>query len=293
MNELYEQKMTPAKYVDTGSYACMHYDGITIPEKLTKENVTVCVASKNRLQDFKNLSNTIKLQNKKLVTQGERYDVPGWVEKNITDDDILPAYAHLAPMFPHIDKTTCTAKHSFTWAKNEVFTMAETEWIATFDDDFVLGEDWLDYYIDVQNFTSSPIVMNNFGAFVFHYPTFRKYLMSIDERYINGTTGHEDEDFFARWIESGLKMVVGFNRNHKFEDDSWRGSSTGYNSFVHKRSMSGGCRSSNVMNFNNRDWHLTKWSFVNENTGVQTRPPFKGWVRRNIKEEIDWIGDYH
>lgn len=293
MIENYESKMTPAKYVDTGKYACMKYNGVTIPQKLTKNNVTVCVASKDRLDDFKRLSDTItNVTKKKLVTQGVEYKLNGWDERHISESSLVPAYHYMSTRFPGLNKEACTTQHSFTWAKNEVFTMADTEWIATFDDDFVLGEDWLDYYIDVQNFTESPIVMNNFGAFVFHYPTFREALKSIDERYINGTTGHEDEDFFARWIESGLMMVVGFNRDHTF-DSSWRGSATGYNAFHHMRSMNGGCRSANVMNFNNATWHQTKWTFTSEDTGIQTRPPFKGWVKRNVTEEIDWIDEFH
>lgn len=287
----FEIKMKPGKYITTSKYAYINYNGILIDSKLNKNNYTVCITSKNRKDNFIRLSNTLNIDCPKiLLTQDECYNIPNWEEYNITENNILPAYNYMTRY--NINKDHCSTKNSLSWARNEVMSKTKTEWIICFDDDFTVKEDWLDYYIDVQNHSMSSCVMNNFGAFVLHYPTMRKYVYGIDERYINGSSGCEDEDFFARWIESGLNMVIGFNKEHTF-DSSIRGSSTGYDSFIHHRSKTGGCRTTDYMNFNNQIWHWDKWSLTNENTGIQTRPPFKGWVKRNIQEEIDWIGDFH
>jgi len=292
MTQEYEQKMFPGLYKESANYAYIEYPGGSTWKKATKDNITICVTSKNRLEDFKRLVESLKIDCPKIVlTQGIEYNIPGWTEINIKSDDILPAYVIMKDKF-NLNQTSCTTKNSLSWARNEVMSHVKTEWVICFDDDFSVKEDWLDYYIEVQNHSGSAIVMHNFGAWMVNYKMMRGIVGGIDERYINGSSGCEDEDFFARWIESGLKMIIGFNKEHTF-DSTLRGSSTGYDSFTHHRSKSGGCRTADAMCFDNQQWHWTKWSQSSNPTGIQTRPPFKGWVKRNIQEEIDWIGDYH
>lgn len=295
MNKIinYEHKMMPGKYRKVDDYAYIEYSGDTIPATLAdKKDVTICVVSKNRKEQFNRLSNSIgDGYSKILITQGEEYNISGWNEYNISKTDILPAYYELSKYFT-LNKEACNIRNSLSWARNEALSHVKSEWVACFDDDFVMTKnDWFDYYKSVQNHSKTPIVMNNFGAWIAHFPTLRKKIKCIDERYINGSSGSEDEDMFARWIEANLMMVIGFNKDHTF-DSTWRGSSTGYNTFRHLRDTKNGCRSKDMIGFDNQKWHWTKWKRVSSDTGIQTRPPFKGWVKRSIHDEIDWIGDY-
>lgn len=288
----YEQKMFPGKYKETEHFSYIEYYGNHCTDLVSIDKLTICVTSKNRYNDFKRLSESLKFDGPKLVlTQGVAYNEPGWLEINVQSDDILPAYPIIKDRFG-LSSSGCTLKNSLSWARNEIMSRAKTPWIICFDDDFSVKEDWLQYYIEVQNQSRSPIVMHNFGAFMLHYPTMRSTVYGIDERYINGSSGCEDEDFFARWLEANNMMVVGFNKEHTF-DSTLRGSSTGYDSFTHHRSKTGGCRTVDPMGFDNQQWHWTKWHQTNIENGIQTRPPFKGWVERMVQEEIDWIGDYH
>ncbi len=292
MNE-YETKMIPSLYKEISNYAYMEYIGISTESILTENNVTVCVASKDRKESFKRLSDSINIICPKIVlTQGEVYNIPGWAEFNEAAGGILPSYMEMIKYYPNLPKEQCTTNNSLSWARNEVILQCNTDWIFCIDDDFVLSGDWFKYCVDVQQASQSPIVMHNFGAFVMHKETFYNSIMSIDERYINGSSGCEDEDFFARWLESGTKMVIGFNKEHTF-DSTKRGSSTGYDHFTHIQGTIGGCRTPDPIGFDNQTWHWTKWSRSLEDTGIQTRPPFKGWIKRNIEKEIDWIKEYH
>ena len=297
--------------------------GASCPVELRADNATVAILSRNRRQYLSDLLRNIDETGPKelgrvvVLNNSEddsaelvRKQFPHWRVADLRDDSYPeepPGLVWLKKNRPELlpkplekvgPPSGWTAPRSIGWLRNRLLLECEREFVVEFDDDFAVKPGWWEYYVRFQREYGAHAVMNNFGAFVMAL-TVPRQIGWIDERFL-GSHGCEDNDYAARISEARVRWVLGFNRDHDWrsaEQGNPRGSMTGADYFVHRYALLSGGYSARrdeaardpIRASWNQVWFVAKWEETREDTGVFSRPPFRGaFLRRKVQEEPDW-----
>ncbi len=305
-------------------------DGERLPrsERLTADNVTLAILTRNRKDFLLRLIDSIERTSQQLPGASRVLHV------NNTDDDTVSAVRYHHPnwtvleyrseYFTHPSKgiewikqhlsyeltdppeaynaaAGYVSPNSISWLRNQMVRRCPTPWLISFDDDCEVLPGWFDYYQRMQHASDALAVINNFAFLCMHKEVVRR-IGWYDERYVSNH-GFEDTDYTLRLNREGVPWVLGFNREHDWrsaDQGNPRGSMTGNDRFVHRcallhsgysaRLPAGRKGFTNDHPFLNAQWHDRKWESSSCGTGSHIdRPPFKGtYFRCKLRDEPQW-----